>query len=121
MENLAITGKIEGISSRCIRLECICKVMIGGMQRSALVLQPKAEHIPLDITPSDLLRYVRSLVKALGCLHEAGYLHCDLSYFNLLFRNGLLLLADLQTLAPVERCRLHAFCACVNRGAVHAS
>lgn len=112
MENLAITSKIVGIRSRCIRLQRTCDVMIGGTQRSALVLQPRAQQIPLDITPADLLRYVRSLVDALHCLHCAGYLYCDLSYSNLLSRDGLPLVVDLQTLTHVDKVR-SSCCACV--------
>lgn len=70
-ENLAIIGKIEGISSSCIRLLCTCDVLIGSVQRHALILQPKAEQIPLDITHADLLSYVRSLVDALQCMRQA--------------------------------------------------
>lgn len=78
---------------------------IGGNLCSVLVLQPKAEQIPLSITPTGLLAYVLSLVGTLDCLHKAGYLHCDLSYLNLLYKDGLPLLADLQTLTPVTEVR----------------
>ena len=106
MKNLAITEEIEGIKGTCIHLGCICRVWVGRKQRRALVLKPRAEHIPLDVTPTTLLQYVLSLVDTLDCLHKAGYLHCDLSYLNLLYKDGLPLLADLQTLTPVTEVRL---------------
>ncbi len=64
---------------------------------------------------------MRSLVEAIDRLHAAGYLHCDLSYFNLLYQDGLPLLADMQTLTSVDEVRpLCCAPALVDRGAVRA-
>lgn len=73
-------------------------MLVGGVPRPALVLQPVGSLLPLDIDPQELVNYVRALVKIVDALSTAGFLHRDLSYFNLLIYSNLPLVADFQTL-----------------------
>ena len=100
---LQIVSGIPGVAEHCVRLLRSCGVTLRGSERTLLVLTPLAELIPFTISTEALLAYVRELVGIIGSLEEAGYLHGDLSYYNLLIKqDGKPLLVDLQTLMTVE-------------------
>ncbi len=80
----------------------------GGARRDVLVLTPLAELIPLTISPQALLTYVRELTVIIDSLADAGYLHADLSYYNLLFKDGKPLLVDMQTLLSTAQVISHS-------------
>ena len=98
MQNLELVSSWKDVAPHAVRLVGVSKLVLGGEQRPALVLQPLAELGPFDISPEALLLYAQQLVDIIAALERHGYIHGDLSYYNLLILKGQPLLSDLQTL-----------------------
>ncbi|KAL3151355.1 hypothetical protein ABBQ38_013187 [Trebouxia sp. C0009 RCD-2024] len=71
----------------------------------ALILQPVGCLIPYDIGHEALLTILRQFAGTVAQMAARGYLHGDLSYFNLLKRQDTdaALLVDMQTLMSLEK------------------
>ena len=91
---------LPGVAKHFVRLVGVATTEDLGPARQMMVLEPYAELIPFNIDPCELARLMRSFVTIVIRLHQSGYMHLDLSYFNLLMYNKEALLADLQTMRP---------------------
>ncbi|KAL3162655.1 hypothetical protein ABBQ38_008700 [Trebouxia sp. C0009 RCD-2024] len=88
-----------------------CEVQLRGVGHTdtflgpALILQPVGCLIPYDIGHEALLTIISQFAGTVAQMAARGYLHGDLSYFNLLKRQDTdaALLVDMQTLMSLEK------------------
>ncbi len=100
--NLAFVQKQACLTDRTVTLTGTAVLTFGQTIRKALIIKPYAQHIPLE-TPFQLLQhYVRQYVDTVERPYKAGYLHRDLSYYNLLITGNRAIISDWQTMSRVE-------------------
>ena len=100
--NLKLIQKLPGLEHCTVELAGTAKLQLGQRVRDALIIKPYAQHIPFDTPFQQLVQYMRRYVGAVGCLYNAGYLHRDLSYSNLLIAGDRAIISDWETMSPIE-------------------
>lgn len=101
--NLEIVAGLPDIARNFVRLVGTGVTKDLGPVRDMMVLEPYAELIPLNTEPHKLTKLMRGFVSLVDRMHTQGYLHLDLSYFNLLVYEDQPLLADLQTMQTIDK------------------
>ena len=100
--NLKLVQDLPGLEGRTTVLAGTAKLQLGQEVLDALIIKPYAEHIPLGTPYLQLKRYMQQFVETVGSLYNAGYLHRDLSYSNLLISGGQAIISDWETMCRVE-------------------
>ena len=92
----------QGLRGRTTVLAGKARIQLGQRVRDALIIKPYAQHIPLDTSFQQLVLYMRQYVETVRCLYDAGYLHRDLSYSNLLITEDRAIISDWESMARIE-------------------
>ena len=100
--SLRLIQELQSLEGRTIVLAGKAKVQLDHGVLDALIIKPYAQHIPLDTPLQTLVQYMRQYVETVGCLYDAGYLHGDLSYSNLLITEDQAIISDWETMVDVE-------------------
>lgn len=103
MENLELIRSWPDLSGSVVHLRGIGHT--STWPRPVLILQPVGCLVPYDIGHEALLNIMKQFALVVKQLSQYGYIHGDLSYYNLLKHQDTdaALLVDMQTLMPLQQ------------------
>lgn len=103
VQNLKLVGSWPELSGSVVHLRGIGHTK--SFSRHLLILQPVGCLVPYNIGLESLLSIMKQFACVVKQLSAKGYLHGDLSYYNLLKHpeRDAALLVDMQTLMPLQQ------------------
>ncbi|KAL3137531.1 hypothetical protein ABBQ38_004815 [Trebouxia sp. C0009 RCD-2024] len=103
VENLELIRSWPDLSGSVVHLRGIGHT--STWPRPVLILQPVGCLVPYDIGHEALLNIMKQFALVVKQLSQYGYIHGDLSYYNLLKHQDTdaALLVDMQTLMPLQQ------------------